>query len=642
MTLLLRCATGAVLAAAMSEFCGSNSPTLLGRIGGAVLAAVLLVPPILVVATVIVPVRHAVTRFLHRRQMRPKILVGLVPSALVGVAVAIAVQRSLVTFHNPEWIATMTGVIAAAATWVSWVVLERVPEPAWSGKLFVALGVLGSCSALFVPRSVAVLLPLDLRWFTTSIAILLGALSLAHRLTWCARKERSIMSAACVGYVSLAFLLPNLAAIRKLVAEHEGPAAFALMQYARASDFDRDGFAAIFTGQDCDDFDATIHPGATDLERDGVDRNCNGLDADRVQGNASLSQIAYPFQPNILLITVDALRADAELPRTSAALAWQKYSDASTVSPRTTRAIPALMTGRFPSDLQLYEYGCPDISEHEVMLAERLRDAGYRTAAVVGTDYFRVCNGYFQGFEQTWQHDQYQATTQVAAQVLTELAATGVANRPSFIWVHGFWTHSPYLVENETATASILYHRAVAFADGELARMIAGIDRERTIVILTADHGEGLFEHQNPTHGRTLYQEELQIPLWIYKPTALNDTRDPDLNCPVALIDVFPTLTRFLPTTDSFVSGSDLFEDCKERTLVAQILPDAGFWDYAYSIRRGAYKYIWWPRTGREQLFDLVRDEDERRDLVVDQVTRTTQMRSLLVDWIYARRTVVR
>src|ERR1700741_5432731 len=111
-----------------------------------------------------------------------------------------------------------------------------------------------------------------------------------------------------------------------------------------------------------------------------------------------------------------------------------------------------------------------------------------------------------------------------------------------FAWVHYYDAHFPYQPPEQFQKMfpNDLYSGEIAYADSQFARILAFLknskQEDKTLIILTADHGESLGEHQEPTHGIFCYESTLLIPLIIapFKPAGV-DSR-------VRLIDVFPTV----------------------------------------------------------------------------------------------------
>src|SRR5207302_10065893 len=127
---------------------------------------------------------------------------------------------------------------------------------------------------------------------------------------------------------------------------------------------DGDGYSSVLGGGDCNDFDREIHPGALDWPDDGIDQDCNGHQATlAAPPRAPFVPLpaAVPRDANVVIITLDALRADhvgaygyarATTPRLdSLARESALFSDAWAHAPSTRYSVPAILRGRFPSSI---------------------------------------------------------------------------------------------------------------------------------------------------------------------------------------------------------------------------------------------------------------------------------------------------
>jgi len=147
------------------------------------------------------------------------------------------------------------------------------------------------------------------------------------------------------------------------------------------------------------------------------------------------------------------------------------------------------------------------------------------------------------------------------------------ADRPLFLWLHLFDPHAPYDPPEELRRRFssghtgknrkvALYDGAVAFADRELGRVAVAMrgraPRDGTLIVLTADHGEGLSDHGFPGHNRSTYEEELRVPLvlaWEGRLEAASTVAGP-----AHLVDVLPTLAGLLGLEPPYQGrGIDLF-----------------------------------------------------------------------------------
>ena len=199
---------------------------------------------------------------------------------------------------------------------------------------------------------------------------------------------------------------------RKAIFARAGLAGPALVLARSLLDRDGDGYSPLLGGGDCDDGDATIHPGMVDYPDDGIDQDCDGRDAHAatlVPPPFAAVPEAVPRALDLLLITIDTLRADhlgaygyarptsPELDRLAAegGLFLNGWAHA----PSTRYSMPAIATGRWPSAIEWDEsIWWPRIGPHMRTLGEALQAAGYFTAAFYSFDYFSAQDR--RGFER--------------------------------------------------------------------------------------------------------------------------------------------------------------------------------------------------------------------------------------------------
>jgi Tfp pilus assembly protein PilF len=178
-----------------------------------------------------------------------------------------------------------------------------------------------------------------------------------------------------------------------------------------------------------------------------------------------------------------------------------------------------MMTGLYPAGHGVHENG-RRLSDQTPLLAERLRGAGYRTAAFVSTFTLARRFGLARGFDV--YDDELPAgaverssrdTTDAALALLDRRAGT-----PLFLWVHYNDPHAPYEPPEpyRSRYAGHPYLGEVATMDAQLGRLVAAFARdvpEPRAIAVVADHGEGLGDHGEPQHGYLLYQSTVHVPL---------------------------------------------------------------------------------------------------------------------------------
>lgn len=371
---------------------------------------------------------------------------------------------------------------------------------------------------------------------------------------------------------------------------------------------------------------------------------------------ASFSQAS---RPSLLLITIDTLRADrvgayghreARTPRLDALAAeGALYENAFTHTPVTLPAHATLLTGRLPHEHGVRSNSFYRLPETETTLAEILTDAGYRTAAFVSAAALDRRFGLSQGFElyddevrpaQSGQLIAERDAAAVAAKAIDWLGGAA-GESPFFLWVHFFDPHHPYQPPEPFRTGvGSSYDGEVAFCDREIGRLLGRLDgsglRSRTLVVVTSDHGEGLGEHGEATHGIFLYNSTLRVPLILSGPGVPRRARD--RRGPVGLVDVLPTvLGRLGVATPAGISGRDLFASEPAGLLYAETYLPRDFYNWselraAFSVR---LKFIEAPVR---ELYDLAEDPHEKRNLASERPETVRQLAARIEAWAQAEK----
>lgn len=300
-------------------------------------------------------------------------------------------------------------------------------------------------------------------------------------------------------------------------------------------------------------------------------------------------------RPNVLIVVVDALRADRlgvngyPLPTSPAidelARSGVNFSRAFSNATWTKPAIATLFTSRFPSEHGLVtlpgerggELIADGIAPSLPTLAEAFRAAGYSTAALVNQVHLEQELGFGRGFERYQQRRHRDGFKMVRE--LVDWLHGGLAEKPFFVYLHLLDTHWPYdsrlprprrrfgsldtkvrapvqlpkvrewvqsgIDPDDLRALGARYDEEVAVADqaiGELAAALAaeGV-LERTILVVTADHGEGFLEHGHLMHGYAPYDEVLRVPLVMRLPPTLGMPTGSRSSL-VSHVDLGPTL----------------------------------------------------------------------------------------------------
>ncbi|HPH67012.1 MAG TPA: sulfatase-like hydrolase/transferase [Kofleriaceae bacterium] len=369
-------------------------------------------------------------------------------------------------------------------------------------------------------------------------------------------------------------------------------------------DLDRDGYSRFFAGGDCDDGDASVHPGAAEIPDDGIDQNCIGGDTTLAPAPHELSFASLPpgvpADANIVLLTIDTTRADHlksygysrdTMPNVDQLAAQGvRFANGWAHAPSTRYSMPAILTGRLPLDV-FYDTaieGWPGLLPRATTIAEVLKPLGFVTGAITNYWYFDQNRRMNQGFDE---YDNQNArlhsgvgnegpahTRGSSSKEQTDKAidfVTRHATQRFFLWVHYYDPHFEYERHSEVPAfgnqLEDLYDGELRFTDLHIGRLVeklraAGLF-EKTIFIITGDHGEGFGEHSVTMHGYHLYQAQTKVPLIVRVPGIAPRVA----MTPMGHVDILPTLANLAGTA----ATSPLLQDAMGRSMVTSLLADA-------------------------------------------------------------------
>ncbi len=355
---------------------------------------------------------------------------------------------------------------------------------------------------------------------------------------------------------------------------------------------------------------------------------------------------AQNLPPNVLLITIDTVRADhigaygSQKAATPAidrlAREGVRFADATSQAPLTGPAHAAILTGQYPARLGVRDNASTPLRPGTPTLATLFKAEGYRTAGFVGAFILGPEYGFGQGFETfdatfTGFNAGMKLQAQRRAGEVTTAALKWLGpqlaghSRPWFAWVHYYDAHAPYdpPAPFKTTFHASPYDGEVAYVDSNIAKLIAAIEQagqlDRTLVAVIADHGEGLGDHGEQEHGLFLYESVLHVP-WIMRLPS-RASAGTVVQTQVRAIDVLPTLATAAglpaPAVDGrnvmpFVTGTPPRDP--EPSYAETYYPKWHFgWSELKSIRVGDWKYIDAPKP---ELYDMRSDRAEARNAI--------------------------
>ena len=355
---------------------------------------------------------------------------------------------------------------------------------------------------------------------------------------------------------------------------------------------------------------------------------------------------------NVVLITLDTTRADhlgcyghpdnptPNIDRLAAG--GTRFAQCTAAAPSTLPSHATILTAVYP-----FVHGARDnvgyrLSAANATLAEVLRQMGYRTAAYVAAFVVNRDTGLDQGFDT---YDDVGRRHERPADEVCDGALEWIrrqADEKFFLWVHLFDPHAPYEPPPRFRTQfANPYVGEVAFADEQVGRLLAELRRldleEKTLVVVTADHGEGLGEHGEETHIFYVYDTTMSVPLIFHCPGRIPAGRVMQMQ--VRNVDIAPTILDFLNTEVEPVlpksQGASLIPHIVNRadeadlpaygeTLGGQIVLGTAA---LRCLRASGWKYIHAPRP---ELYDVRADPGEMKNLAAREPKRTAAMRAQL------------
>jgi choline-sulfatase len=361
---------------------------------------------------------------------------------------------------------------------------------------------------------------------------------------------------------------------------------------------------------------------------------------------------------NVLLITLDTTRADhlgyagyatARTPNLDRlAESGVRCETAYSPVPLTLPAHCSILTGLYPPGHQVRNNGSYFLPAAVTTLAEILGRRGYRTSAFVSSFVLDSRFGLDQGF--AFYDDDFGAGKAKTYESQRDAAAVfaafsgwlaGPDSGRFFSWVHFFDPHAPYDPPEpyRSAFADAPYDGEIAFMDHYVGEIIALLEKKRllknTLVVIAGDHGEAFGEHGERGHQVFCYEENLRVPLIFSAAGSL--PQGLRLKQRACLVDIMPTILEYLgEPVPSSVQGRSLLPAMQERKMPERDLYLESFFAReafhcapVRGIIRGRCKYFDLPRP---ELYDLLADPGERKNLVSARAASAREMESGLHD----------
>ncbi len=366
---------------------------------------------------------------------------------------------------------------------------------------------------------------------------------------------------------------------------------------------------------------------------------------------------------NVILITIDTLRSDrvssygsdhVDTPNIdSFASEGVLFSNAASTVPFTLPAHSSILTGLYPPGHGVRENVGYTLDASIPTLAEVLSNGGWNTAGFVSAFVLdsrwgigRGFDRYFDDFNLTDFESANLSSVQRSGDVTIAEAVRWLDGRsqdsPFFLWLHLYDPHDPYTPPEpfKSQYPNRPYDGEVAYTDSLIGEFRKALEERgllaSSFVILTADHGEGLGDHGESSHGFFLYDTTIHVPLIVRQPTSADAGRVVD--AAVSHVDLFPTILDVVGlAAPKEVHGQSLLpmiagENVElDRGVYSESLYPLLHYGWAplRAIRTDSRKLISAPRP---EVFDVVADPREERDLSLEQPGVTGELEKRLSD----------
>jgi arylsulfatase A-like enzyme len=385
---------------------------------------------------------------------------------------------------------------------------------------------------------------------------------------------RLLVAALAVFAVAAPAVLASRSDARFVAARHAPLSGLLARIIGRVLDFDGDGFNPLIGEGDCAPLDGDVHPFGEEQPGNSRDDDCFAGDVDpavlAAREPAPLPTALPANAPHVVLVTIDTLRADRlgtyGYPRDTTpnidaiAAEGAVFERAYSSSPVTDRSLPTLLGGLYPSMYtEALQYDAHELADRRTLWPELLQAAGWRTVAVSTTEIL-LRDNLDQGISDldlasVVTKEANEVTSRAIAKLQSHAAES--ASTPLFLWVHYYDPHGPYEPPLEYrqwddrgrstgANRSDRYDAEVAYVDDQLSRIVRMLRRlqmwDRTLVVVTSDHGEEFMDHGGWYHAEELYDESVRVPLVVRMPGAAAVR----IAEPVGLVDLGPTILELV------------------------------------------------------------------------------------------------
>ncbi len=397
-------------------------------------------------------------------------------------------------------------------------------------------------------------------------------------------------------------------------------------------------------------------------------------------------------RPNVLVIVIDTLRDDHTSFESPSKETTEKirnvlgnkqiyFRSAHSNSPWTLPSISSLITSRYPSSLGIRNL-VSKIADREFTIAEKLKEEGYLTHAIVSHILLKKVYGFSQGFDIFNEENiakKFGNHYSISSPGITGDAINFLKNRGKekfFLFLHYFDPHYIYLdhlkksgysgsftskdisflrekirkkeyTDTDLKYLKYCYDSEIAFTDKYIAKVIKTLKQEHlfdnTLIIITSDHGEEFVERGWLGHSTGLNREQTSVPLIIKPPSDFKEGHFLRVSDNVSNIDIVPTICSILKIgTLPESSGKDLFgESISPRPVFAEVSQkEFGSHIELISVIWKNYKMIKNLMDNSYRLYNIETDSFERKNIYGSNWKIESKLKILLKKWERENRTV--
>ena len=319
-----------------------------------------------------------------------------------------------------------------------------------------------------------------------------------------------------------------------------------------------------------------------------------------------------------------------------------RFTSAITHVPLTRPSHASILTGMLPYHHGVWDNASYRLKTESQTLAESFKEAGYNTGAVISTHVLIRSFGFMQGFDN-FDDSLLEHPGSKRKKIASDVVAS--ANRwlgqeiqpPFFLWLHFYDPHFPFIPPEpyRTKFANSLYDGEIAYMDDAIGKIINKLKTlgwmKNTLIIAVGDHGEGLGEHQEPTHGYLIYDSTMRVPLIMSGPGV---PQNKIINSQVGLSDLEPTILEACGIkTQSARDGKSFWKYFQSGTIPTspvllenRTIHSQFGWATLSGIRFKEWKWIQAPTP---ELYDLKTDPDEKNNVAMKELKRADEMNNI-------------